>query len=295
VRYADAVSPSDPYRGREADDPDEGRLLLALSQRIRVQRLRTLTSDRALAADLLRIAGLSPELLSTARVGAEMVPSDLEPQPGQSRLGGRPDLPRGTAWPERADGRSLVFMAQVRLRELPAQVLLERTPDRMISFFYDLEEAPSGQGKEDADAFVVRMDPVQGLVRLEPPLVTERGGAVQFAPILTLPGIGSPHTDELGFGERWRWGAVVEAFVGRAAYHRFLGHPDPQASSVEAACARMGRDARSRAKPWRSLLELVEEPARRWFLGGSLHVCVPEGDLELGRGEDAWAMRHRTR
>ena len=186
-------------------------------------------------------------------------------------------------------------MAQVRLRELPAQVLLERTPDRMISFFYDLEEAPSGQGKEDADAFVVRMDPVQGLVRLEPPLVTERGGAVQFAPILTLPGIGSPHTDELGFGERWRWGAVVEAFVGRAAYHRFFGHPDPQASSVEAACARMGRDARSRAKPWRSLFELVEEPARRWFLGGSLHVCVPEGDLELGRGEDAWAMRHRTR
>src|SRR5262245_50679165 len=69
--------------------------------------------------------------------------------PGQSRIGGIPDLPVGFEWP-RFKGRSLSFIAQLDLAEITRQTTVLSLPAQgSLCFFYDSEQRTWGFDPED--------------------------------------------------------------------------------------------------------------------------------------------------
>ncbi len=78
---------------------------------------------------------------------------------GQSRLGGDPDLPRQTTWPNR-DGVPLYFLGQFRLSELPSFPAADREklllPQRgLLWLWYDAAREPWGFKPNDETAWQV--------------------------------------------------------------------------------------------------------------------------------------------
>jgi hypothetical protein len=105
---------------------------------------------------------------------------------GLTRLGGRPDLPTGTDWPQGPDG-PLAFLAQFDLADvahrcgpsvLPAQGLL--------SFFSELHDVHPGEGRK---AVVLHTMNMESLRSLEAPEGLKQFNAVglRFEPGITLP------------------------------------------------------------------------------------------------------------
>ena len=81
---------------------------------------------------------------------------------GHSRIGGRPDLPPGQAWPEQS-GRPLVFVAQFDLAALARHPAARELPAHgLLSFFYD------PQGEDDAMQHAVRVLHLRELDALAP-------------------------------------------------------------------------------------------------------------------------------
>ncbi|MBQ8781856.1 MAG: DUF1963 domain-containing protein [Oscillospiraceae bacterium] len=62
---------------------------------------------------------------------------------GNTKFGGRPDVPSDFEWLRAADGRPLAFLAQFNLSELEAYDISNELPKKgMLYFFYDLEDMP---------------------------------------------------------------------------------------------------------------------------------------------------------
>jgi uncharacterized protein YwqG len=107
------------------------------------------------AAGLERLADVAERLTRPAiRIEPTMVDEDTIPI-GASKLGGRPDLPRDMAWPER-DGRPLGFLAQFNLAEVaPYDVEKVLPPSGMLYFFYDFTNERCGVSLDDRTAWQV--------------------------------------------------------------------------------------------------------------------------------------------
>jgi uncharacterized protein YwqG len=150
------------------------------------------------AIDLIRnspLAGdaeqLIADLLPSTRIRARRATYTLAP--GESRLGGCPDLPRGLEWPRwlgsmitsvkkngivrtPAKETFLHFIAQLRLDDLPdiGETLLPRRGS--LCFFYDVEHQPWGYDPADREAWRILYfdEPASRLVRTEHPRPDER-------------------------------------------------------------------------------------------------------------------------
>jgi len=107
------------------------------------------------AAGLDRLADEAERLtLPAIRITAEMA-DEADIPIGASKIGGRPDLPVGVAWPER-DGRPLAFLAQFNLAEVAAyDVEHALPPTGMLYFFYDFTNERCGVHHEDRDSWRV--------------------------------------------------------------------------------------------------------------------------------------------
>lgn len=155
---------------------------------------------------------------------------------GRTKLGGRPDLPKGTRWP-RADGRPMTFLAQVALADVaPHDATASlRTGGHLVAFC-DLEDP------QMATARVLYVSAGE-LVRPAPPLGAppELDGAVTLDPepeLTPCPADVEP-VGRLGLSAQQRLvyrNAIEE--LGGEPRHRMLGHPDviqndPRASDDE--------------------------------------------------------------
>jgi hypothetical protein len=98
--------------------------------------------------------------------------------PGRSHFGGMPNLPAGTAWPER-NGARLGFLARLSLAEIRAAHAFDWLPaDGALLFFYDLDEQPWGfDPKDRGGAAVVRVPDIV----VTPPGPVERDAAAPIA------------------------------------------------------------------------------------------------------------------
>ncbi len=110
---------------------------------------------------------------------------------GASRLGGCPDLPIGSAWPTKEDGR-VDFVAQLRLEDLaPLDAHHRLPPTGLVSFFHGYRTS----GEYEAEARVLYFpDAPHGLAPIAPP---HRRGlpkpvGIDFAPMAMLPPHSSP-------------------------------------------------------------------------------------------------------
>lgn len=95
----------------------------------------------------LESEGLTPRLkaLALAHVHpafwARVTPATGKMGAAASRVGGEPDVPLDFQWPlSHMDGHSMVFLAQVRLSDLPVQEGLPK--DGHLAIFMDIDEPP---------------------------------------------------------------------------------------------------------------------------------------------------------
>lgn len=88
------------------------------------------------------VAAVSPLVVPALRMRVSKTPT-------RSHIGGDPNLPADTPWPER-NGRRLALLARVSLSEVQqAQRLTWLPPDGALLFFYDVDEQPWGFDPKD--------------------------------------------------------------------------------------------------------------------------------------------------
>ena len=196
---------------------------------------------------------------------------------GGSRLGGRPDLPPGTAWPHSSDGRPLAFVAQLDLQDVAVEGYPSLPPAGTLSFFYD----------DVADQSAVVHTPAgSALAPLEPPV--DLTDAVRFRPLpvgveidWTLPPCDSPFTEDLRLAEDedayLAYQAVGADVVGPV--HRLFGHPDaiqgdPRTSGDEVLLLQVDSD---------------DTLGTLWGDAGRIYFLIGPDDLATGRFDRARA------
>ncbi|MDP1848993.1 MAG: DUF1963 domain-containing protein [Solirubrobacteraceae bacterium] len=200
---------------------------------------------------------------------------------GLSRLGGLPDLPADSTWPQR-EGRPMVFLAQVDL----AEVAPHAEPDEglpaagLLSLFVDGHELP------EPGSWELRFTtPGVALARLEAPV--ELAGYDRLAPVRLVPKremswLPAQSNVLYLIGLQWPQISEYEEALDdwdERPIHRMLGHPtllqppDPRDADFEL----------------RLLLQVDYDDAAGWMWGdvGCLHVWIRRDDLAAGRFDRA--------
>lgn len=109
---------------------------------------------------------------------------------GSSRIGGGPDAPLDFVWPE-SGGRSLDFVLQLNLADVPDGAGLGLPRTGVLSFFYDFETQPSGNSAEERDGHRVYLSQNADLVARHPPSDSEL--ALGPAALTLARGLRLPH------------------------------------------------------------------------------------------------------
>ena len=223
-----------------------------------------------------------------------------------SRLGGLPAMPAGAAWPTR-NGKSLPFVAQIALEEMPSAMQREGFPKSgILSFFYDAELGPWGFEPEDAgsSAVLYAPDPRAAVMPLEWP--RDMPAACKY-PVcrlvpeetITIPPWESVVIDEMKLSpaEVDRYVEIADKWTSIQAWaNRSLlgGYPDQIQSDMmmqsELVSTGVTEDLRQdprlpffkrRAMRWRHLFQLqsYEPLGMNWGDAGCLYYWLRESDL----------------
>lgn len=185
-------------------------------------------------------------MLPSIRVKTEPA-GDRELELGESRLGGQPDLPKGTEWPTR-DGRPLAFIAQIHLPDIAEHDtanLLPHTGD--LHFFYDVMDQRWGFDPADKGGWKVlysKADAPLTRIPTPQPLADEGQFAVctmEFSPEITAPGLESLYIKDLGLSKEQisEYGDVepdYEESEPSVPINRMLGHPQPVQGEMQLEC-----------------------------------------------------------
>ena len=192
-----------------------------------------------IADDLDKQMMLSIRLKATAASEAEL-------KPGASQLGGIPDLPEGTTWPE-CNGVPMALLAQLRLQDVAPYDPDGRLPKSgMLYFFYETKEQKWGFDPKDRGHWkVIHYDgDVAGLRRSTPPSTLPeesrlRACKVTFANEITVPSFDSEAIKRLKLTEK-EWDQYVKlpgAGCGEGqTIHRLLGHPQQIQGDMQLEC-----------------------------------------------------------
>jgi uncharacterized protein YwqG len=212
-----------------------------------------------------------------------------------SRIGGRPNLPKGIRWPEWNDAQPLSFVAQLDLAALPAVRGLPLPRKGCMFFFYDADNQPWGYDPKDRGCAQVIYSP---------------------EPLAAHP-LRAPHRD-LDEEARFRGFAVTvslemtapgsDPFAGPA--HRMGGYADKiqddlgmQAQYVSHGFnSGHGYDKRHKARlepgavDWRLLLQLdsEERTGMHWGDEGRIYFMIHKDDLRRRRFDDVWLILQCT-
>ncbi|MEQ8675734.1 MAG: DUF1963 domain-containing protein [Aggregatilineales bacterium] len=101
---------------------------------------------------------------------------------GQSKLGGRPDLPPDYTWPHRGD-KPLTFMGQFRFSDFATYDQTGLLPQLgILSYFYDVDSTPWGfQNERDGWHILFMEDENQELQRIDHPIY--QGEWIEIKPL----------------------------------------------------------------------------------------------------------------
>ena len=258
------------------------------------------------------VAALEPQVHPAIRLTA--TPSGAQ-RAGESRIGGRPDLPSDVSWPTYAD-LPLGFLAQVDLAALPAGTPLP--PDGYLWFFYVADQSTWGFDPKDAGSARVFYGPAGvPLSPAEPPAGMPDGGeypacALAFEAYRDLPDLDTDHpvSARLNEEEHERYQEIRDylASGGGPTAHKLLGHAQPVQGAMELECAlvthglycgdRTGyedpraAEAGKQAERWRLLLQLDTDDGASMMWGdvGRLYFWIREDDLQARRFDRTWTI-----
>ena len=157
-----------------------------------------------------RLARVAQKIKATLSPGIRFnaVPcAEPELLPGESRLGGSPDVPEGFAWPTWR-GKPLAFLAQLNLAELRDFFTAAPLPETgWLLFFYDARQTTWGFDPQDLGSWsvVYVTGTPENLKRISVPIETFLGGKYASCRIipyeaLTAPTAESPEIQALDLG-----------------------------------------------------------------------------------------------
>lgn len=272
--------------------------------------LRTGIESRGLGA-------LADEILALARPAIRVVPTPtaLADLPiGASRIGGTPDLPRGTPWPT-WKGEPQSFLGQfdlASLARLPASAALPS--EGSLIFFYSARQDTWGFDPDDRESWsVIYAAPGDPLTRAEPPVAVPDGGvfppcAVEFEETLTLPPLDSMPIDALALTDPQAdaYADLLDAVTPEG--HQLLGHPFQIQSDMTVECQLVSNglslaDAGAWKDPrvaelekgradWRLLFQVDSDDAARMMWGdtGLLYFWIRLEDLAARAFDRTWMV-----
>jgi hypothetical protein len=258
------------------------------------------------------LADTAEQLAALARWAMRIEPADEPPEAGGSKIGGRPDLPRGLGWPASRPMRS-VFVAQIAVGDMPVDpcVRFDLLRDTSLISFFAFQDAVEREvlgGRVVVAPAGVALERAAPSGWLEEVIEPER--AVTLRAELTLPPWAA-HPLPLRLTGRDRDAydrlvvAVEHAQRSGPPRDRLLGHPDrirhdvlEEAVVLEAWAGGANEPSpetiAARAEGWRLLLRIDSDPRRgiRWPGGGTLYFCILASGLRQGRYELARAFTH---
>jgi len=237
-----------------------------------------------------------------------------------SKLGGRPDLPKTLNWPVYED-RHLHFIAQLNLNHITAQGGSLELPEKgLISFFYDALEQPWGFDPMDRGRWkVLYFEDTQSFERKdEPEDIKEEGSfstaQMQFSSQTNLPSSESLYIDRLGLNNNeqelyWAlYDKVQEHNKSTGLTHKLLGHPDTIQGDMQLECQLVSNglfcgdstgydnprrtELESTATSWKLLLQIdsEEEIGMMWGDVGRIYFWILEEDLKTLNFDNVWVV-----
>lgn len=248
-------------------------------------------------------------------------PPDKVTRPFRTQIGGLPDLPEPGLWPK-YQGRSLSFVAQINLAELPhddAESDLPRTG--MLYFFYDNEQSTWGFDPKDKGSWRVLYAeslpqelPEATFPDDLPALARYRAMVLKAVPDTSIP---DPFEDETKSDLSKEQQNLVLDFYGRYAElgppkHQLLGQAMPIQGDMRLECQLASHglycgdptgynDPRAReleagVQDWRLLLQVdSDDDARmRWGDVGRLYFWICAEDLRERRFDAVWMILQCT-
>lgn len=237
-------------------------------------------------------------------------------QPGQSKLGGMPDLPTGTAWPA-FKGAPMQFVAQIQLADAhPLDTAGLLPAHGLLSFFYDGSQQTFGSDPNDRAGFKVAYfeQPATALQRVDlPPALPAEGRArvcsISMRDEVTLPLEPQLEIASLPWSEsdQQRYDAALQQLTSAEKHpiHRLLGHPDTIQDDMRLECqlaangvadpsAAPARVAQLTpgANDWILLLQVDSDQSigMQWANAGMLYFWIRRDDLAQRRFENAWVV-----
>lgn len=289
-----------PARPAPTRTPGGSLDLLALEQRLR---------ERGLARVAKQLVVLAKNCLRLRRHDGKGT------SPPTSRLGGQPDLPAATPWPE-WEGRPLAFLAQLRLDELPGGTLAGLPSAGLLSFFYTQDQSTWGFRPSDRGSFRVLFTPDASACRTRAfPAAVATDQRFTSVPLAATVGLSLPSSDHENVLAMDLSDAESDALsdldldLPPEPMHQLGGYATPiQGDTMQAECAMLaegvdlsdGRAWNSAKVPqwtrdgqkWRLLLQLDSDDNAGWMWGdaGILYFWIRDSDLARGHFEDVWMV-----
>lgn len=237
-------------------------------------------------------------------------------QPGQSKIGGLPDLPANVTWPQ-LNGAPMGFVAQVQLADVHSSDAAGLLPSTgVLSFFYDASQQTFGSDPKDKDGFKIFYleQPATELKRTDlptdlPSQARYRVCSVDFDTELTLPLQPKLEIDSLQWSEtdQQKYDTALQGLTSSVTHpiHRMLGHPDTIQDDMRMQCqlaangvADPGADPQkvaalsAGANDWTLLLQVDsnQSVAMQWANAGMLYFWIRRQDLTARKFDQAWVV-----
>ena len=232
-----------------------------------------------------------------------------------SKIGGCPAAPKDFVWPKREDGRPLAFLCQINLAELQnmGQATKHLPKSGMLSFFYDVEDRPSGFDAGDRHGWCVYYFPKQIKVsHFDEPEGNEMPGfKIQFVEEQSYPDPVSEATQELDRSDVSEYDKFTDSCYEKAPYHRLLGHPqlilgdffeecEIASRGIESQVVRedayLAEEVQQSAKKWALLLQLDSDERCNFMWGdnGTIYFCIEEESLKHSDFSNVWLIMQCT-
>jgi uncharacterized protein YwqG len=265
------------------------------------------------------LANFESEIVSQAEecIYAIATRTELENlRPGESRVGGVPDLPNGATWPS-CDGEPLSFLAQFDLTAITVYDSQKRLPSTgYLYFFYDAEQAPWGYDPRHAGHWKVLYFDATERELTRYPLPAELGKKVRFASCklelfkqLTLPDSlrlapenkGHPQLDDDAYAE------LMEELGSSRTHHQLLGYSGNIQGAMELECQLVTNGVyrghsvhgdprvaalREGARDWTLLFQVDSDDEAKMMWGdlGCLYFWIKRQDLAAKNFEKTWCI-----
>jgi uncharacterized protein YwqG len=237
---------------------------------------------------------------------------------GESRIGGRPDVPDSFEWPT-FENLPLSFIAQIDLASIDRNAVdLDLPSFGSLLFFYDCEQRTWGFAPRDRGSAAVIFATCSStqLKRVELPNGISRMGVFKCCSVDFRQALNFPSVDSLFYEPGLSEVEVQQLFcfqdeqrkIDSGSFHRLGGHADCVQYSMELECALVNNglycgdssgysdprrtEIETEANEWRLLLQIDSDDSANMMWGdvGTLYFWIRKSDLATRSFDRSWLI-----